>query len=277
MSGRMMQHNPIPNTPKVEVRRLSKMFAEPGSVKHTVALSDVSLTIGPQEIVCLLGPSGCGKSTVLRVVAGFEQASDGSVLVDGQVVTGPGPDRGVVFQEQALFPWLSIYQNIIYGPKIRNQPREAYEALADQFIGIVGLRGFEQHFPHELSGGMKQRVAIARVLMNSPEVLLMDEPFGALDAQTRSTMQEWLLAFWQTSPRAALFITHDVDEAIFLGDRVYVMTARPGSIKLERTVNLPRPRRLDMLTSHYFMDLKREILNSIRAETNAAGALPFVF
>ena len=164
----------------------------------------------------------------------------------------------------------------MYGPKIRNQPREAYEALADQFIGIVGLRGFEQHYPHELSGGMKQRVAIARVLMNTPEVLLMDEPFGALDAQTRSTMQEWLLALWQTSPRAALFITHDVDEAIFLGDRVYVMTSRPGSIKLERTVNLPRPRTLDMLTSPHFMELKREILGSIRVEAHAAAGLPIV-
>ena len=164
-----------------------------------------------------------------------------------------------MFQEQALFPWLSIYQNIVYGPQIRGLPRSSYENLAEQYIGIVGLRGFERHYPHELSGGMKQRVAIARVLMNSPEVLLMDEPFGALDAQTRSTMQEWLLTLWQASPRAALFITHDVDEAIFLADRVYVMTARPGSIKLERTVDLPRPRTLEVLTSRPFMDLKREI------------------
>ncbi len=260
--------------PKVEVRGLSKVFAEPGSEKHTVALANVSLTIGEHEIVCLLGPSGCGKSTVLRVVAGFEAPSSGIALVNGRVVTRPGPDRGVVFQEQALFPWLSIYQNIVYGPQIRGLPRSSYENLAEQYIGIVGLRGFERHYPHELSGGMKQRVAIARVLMNSPEVLLMDEPFGALDAQTRSTMQEWLLTLWQASPRAALFITHDVDEAIFLADRVYVMTARPGSIKLERTVDLPRPRTLEVLTSRPFMDLKREILASIRAEAHSMTGSP---
>jgi NitT/TauT family transport system ATP-binding protein len=260
--------------PKVAVRGLSKVFAEPGSGKYTEALRHVSLTIGPHEIVCLLGPSGCGKSTVLRVVAGFEQASEGAVLLDGRAVRGPGPDRGVVFQEQALFPWLSIYQNIVYGPKVRGQHRHEYDALADRYIGVVGLRGFERHYPHELSGGMKQRVAIARVLMNTPDVLLMDEPFGALDAQTRATMQEWLLALWQASPRAALFITHDVDEAIFLADRVYVMTARPGRIKLERAVDLPRPRTFDLLTSPRFMALKREILESIRAEARAAAEMP---
>jgi ABC-type nitrate/sulfonate/bicarbonate transport system ATPase subunit len=259
MSGRMMQHNPIPNTPKVEVRRLSKMFAEPGSVKHTVALSDVSLTIGPQEIVCLLGPSGCGKSTVLRVVAGFEQASDGSVLVDGQVVTGPGPDRGVVFQEQALFPWLSIYQNIIYGPKIRNQPREAYEALADQFIGIVGLRGFEQHFPHELSGGMKQRVAIARVLMNSPEVLLMDEPFGALDAITRDQLNIEIQRIWLEQGCTIVFVTHSISEAVFLADRILLLSPRPGRIDFEIKVPFPRPRDSSTLELPEFQAIVRQL------------------
>ena len=261
------------NRPKVEVRGLSKVFSEPNSAKRTFALSNVSLTIGEHEIVCLLGPSGCGKSTVLRVVAGFEAATSGDVLVDGRQVTCPGPDRGVVFQEQALFPWLSIYENIVYGPKIRGMPSETYARLSEEYIGVVGLRGFEKHYPHELSGGMKQRVAIARVLMNKPEVLLMDEPFGALDAQTRSTMQEWLLTLWQASPRAALFITHDVDEAIFLADRVYVMTARPGSIKLERAVDLPRPRSFEILTSPRFMELKREILGSIRAEAKQLAGI----
>ncbi len=256
--------------PKVAVSGLSKVFAEPGSGKSTEALRHVSLTIGHHEIVCLLGPSGCGKSTVLRVLAGFERATAGSVLIDGRALAGPGPDRGVVFQEQALFPWLSIYQNIVYGPKIRGLRRDEYDALAERYIGVVGLQGFERHYPHELSGGMKQRVAIARVLMNAPDVLLMDEPFGALDAQTRATMQEWLLGLWQTNPRAALFITHDVDEAIFLADRVYVMTARPGRIKLERTVELPRPRTFDVLTTPRFMELKREILESIRAEARTA-------
>ena len=258
---------------KVAVHGLCKAFSDPSSGKYTEALRHVSLTIGPHEIVCLLGPSGCGKSTVLRVIAGFEKTDEGAVLVDGLAVTGPGPDRGVVFQEQALFPWLSIYQNIVFGPKIRGEPREKYDALARRYTEIVGLEGFERHYPHELSGGMKQRVAIARVLMNSPQVLLMDEPFGALDAQTRSLMQEWLLTLWQTHPRAALFITHDVDEAIFLGDRVYVMTARPGRIKLERPVDLPRPRTLDVLTTPRFMELKREILESIRAETRAAAEM----
>jgi len=172
----------------------------------------------------------------------------------------------VVFQEQALFPWLSIYQNIVYGPKIRGLDRGEYDRLARRYIDVVGLKGFEGHYPHELSGGMKQRVAIARVLINSPDVLLMDEPFGALDAQTRSTMQEWLLGLWQESPRTILFITHDVDEAIFLADRVYVMTARPGRVKMERRVTLPRPRTLAALTSPAFMKLKREVLESIRAE-----------
>ncbi|HYC38663.1 MAG TPA: ABC transporter ATP-binding protein [Usitatibacter sp.] len=259
---------------KVAVRGLTKVFAEPGSGKQTEALRDVSITIEAHEIVCLLGPSGCGKSTVLRVVAGFEQASGGEVLLDGRPIVGPGPDRGVVFQEQALFPWRSIYENIVYGPKIRGRPRAEYEELAERYIGIVGLRGFENHYPHELSGGMKQRVAIARVLMNAPEVLLMDEPFGALDAQTRATMHEWLLDLWQTSPRAALFITHDVDEAILLADRVYVMTARPGRIKLELAVDIPRPRALDVLTSDRFMALKREVLECIRTEARAALELP---
>jgi len=237
---------------KVDLKELSKVFVEPLTGKRTEALRRVSLTIGENEIVCLLGPSGCGKSTVLRVVAGFETASEGRVLVDGVPVAGPGPDRGVVFQEQALFPWLSIHQNIVYGPKIRGLGRAAYEGLAERYIDVVGLRGFEHHYPHELSGGMKQRVAIARVLINSPAVLLMDEPFGALDAQTRSTMQEWLLDVWQAARPTILFITHDVDEAIFLADRVYVMTARPGRIKLEREVSLPRPRTLDVLTSSVF-------------------------
>ena len=258
------------SAPRVEVRHLTKVFGDPGK-PATEALSDVSLSIGAAEIVCLLGPSGFGKSTVLRIVAGFEQASRGEVLLEGRPIEGPGPDRGVVFQEHAIFPWLTIHDNIVYGPKIRGLPASEYEPLAEKYIGIVGLRGFERHYPHELSGGMKQRVAIARVLMNAPGILLMDEPFGALDAQTRSMMQEWLLALWHASPRSILFITHDVDEAIFLADRVYVMTARPGRIKLERRVDLPRPRSFEMLTSPEFMSLKREILESIRTEAYAAG------
>jgi NitT/TauT family transport system ATP-binding protein len=258
-------------TPKVDIQGLSKIFVEPLSGARTEALRHVSLSIAEDQIVCLLGPSGCGKSTVLRIVAGFETATDGAVLVDRRPVAGPGPDRGVVFQEQALFPWLSIYQNIVYGPKIRGLGRGAYDGLARRYIEIVGLRGFEDHYPHELSGGMKQRVAIARVLINSPAVLLMDEPFGALDAQTRATMQEWLLDLWQKSPRTILFITHDVDEAIFLADRVYVMTARPGRIKMEREVGLPRPRTLDVLTRPAFMELKRDVLESIRAEAGTAA------
>ena len=254
---------------KVDVQNLSKVFVEPLSGARTEALRHVSLAIGESQIVCLLGPSGCGKSTVLRIVAGFERATDGAVLVDRRPVAGPGPDRGVVFQEQALFPWLSIYQNIVYGPRIRGLDRGEYNALARRYIEIVGLTGFENHYPHELSGGMKQRVAIARVLINAPQVLLMDEPFGALDAQTRATMQEWLLDLWQETPRTILFITHDVDEAIFLADRLYVMTARPGRIKMERAVDLPRPRTLDVLTSPAFMELKRDVLESIRAEARA--------
>ena len=249
---------------KVDVRNLSKVFVEPLSGARTEALSHVSLAIGENQIVCLLGPSGCGKSTVLRIVAGFEQASDGAVLVDRRPVAGPGPDRGVVFQEQALFPWLSIYQNIVYGPKIRGLDRAEYEPLARRYIEIVGLTGFENHYPHELSGGMKQRVAIARVLINAPQVLLMDEPFGALDAQTRLQMQELLLSVWEKHRRTVIFITHDIDEAILLADVVYVMSARPGRLSFRLPIDLPRPRAVDLVTDEAFNALRRQIFSEIR-------------
>jgi ABC-type nitrate/sulfonate/bicarbonate transport system ATPase subunit len=239
--------------------------------QRVVAVDGIDLTIHAQEFACLLGPSGCGKSTLLNLVAGFERPTRGRVIVDGAPVTRPGPDRAVVFQEPALFPWLSVLDNITFGPKTRGQDAAAYLAAARQFVELVGLTGFEGHYPAELSGGMKQRVGIARVLVLRPEVLLMDEPFGALDAQTRTLMQELLLRVWEQGHQTVLFITHDVEEALLLADTVYVMTARPGQIKRRLVVDLPRPRTIEETTSATFNLLKREVLGLIREESLKAA------
>ena len=217
---------------------MSQIIVE--GVKHTyrpprgrpvLALDDISLEVREREFVVLLGPSGCGKSTLLYLIGGFLPTEAGRILIDGKAVAGPGPDRGIVFQHFALFPWKTVRANILYGLERQGMPREEREQRAQAFVDLVGLRGFEDSYPSQLSGGMKQRTALARTLAFDPQILLMDEPFGALDAQTRSLMQAELLGIWRRTPKTVIFVTHDVQEAVYLADRVAVMTARPGRIK----------------------------------------------
>ncbi|RAI39575.1 ABC transporter ATP-binding protein [Rhodoplanes roseus] len=229
-------------------------------VRTVRALDDVSLSIGEGDFVALLGPSGCGKSTLLNLLAGFDRLSAGNLLFDGRPVTRPGPDRGVVFQEAALFPWLDVWNNVIFGPKVQGISRDVYEPRARELIRLVGLESFAEALPVQLSGGMRQRVGIARVLAMSPRALLMDEPFGALDAQTRLSMQQLLLDVWETLGTTVLFVTHDIDEAILLSDRVCVMSARPGRIVRTIEITLPRPRSIASLTSPAFIAHKADIL-----------------
>jgi NitT/TauT family transport system ATP-binding protein len=236
------------------------------------ALAGVSFEVKDREFAVLVGTSGCGKSTVLRLVAGLVPPTEGRVLLDGREVSGPGADRGMVFQSYTLFPWLTVQRNVEFGPRLRGVPADERTRLARHYLGQVGLRGFEGVYPKELSGGMMQRAAIARALANDPSVLLMDEPFGALDAQTRSFMGELLLSVWERAEKTVLFVTHDIEEAIFLGDRVLVMTARPGRIREEIHVPLPRPRTVDMLSSETFVALKRRVMALIREEALRGSA-----
>ncbi len=228
------------------------------------ALDKVELDVKPGQLIALLGPSGCGKSTLLNLIAGFEKPSSGTLTVDGIAVDKPGPDRGVVFQEAALFPWLSVWENVIFGPKTQGLSASSYEKRANEMLQIVGLSDFKNHLPIQLSGGMRQRVGIARILTMGSKVLLMDEPFGALDAQTRLSMQELLLTVWQQLKPTIVFVTHDIDEALFLADTVFVMSARPGRIQARIAVPLGRPRTIEDTTSETFNTMKREILRQIR-------------
>jgi ABC-type nitrate/sulfonate/bicarbonate transport system ATPase subunit len=230
------------------------------------ALENISLEIRDKEFTVIVGPSGCGKTSLLRLAAGLIAPTEGAIWLDDVRVTGPSRDRGMVFQSYTLFPWLTVQQNVEFGLKVRGIPANERRNIAQGFIAQVGLEGFERHYPKQLSGGMMQRAALARALANDPAVLLMDEPFGALDSQTRSLMQELLLNIWQRASKTVLFITHDIDESILLGDRVYVMTARPGRIKEMVEIDLPRSRAVDMLTSEPFMNLKRRIMRSIHEE-----------
>jgi len=228
-----------------------------------VAVGDFDLTMRSGEFVCLLGPSGCGKTTVLRMVAGLEKPSGGTIESEGRLIVGPGRDRGMVFQDFALMPWKSVKKNITFGPELNKVPPAEREAIANRYIELVGLKGFEDAHPYELSGGMKQRVGIARALANNPGILLMDEPFGALDAQTRNMMQTELLRIWSQDRKTVLFVTHSVDEAIYLSDRIMVMTKRPGRVKVVYDVDLPRPRdrgdpRFQELRKTVLVDLEDE-------------------
>ena len=254
----------------VELRGVSKEFI--ARDRRLVALQGIDLRIARNEFAAILGPSGCGKSTLLNMVAGFDRPTDGRVLVNGAAVEAPHPSRAVVFQEAALFPWYTVWDNVSFGPRTIGIPAAQYRPKVEAYLEQVGLRGFERHYPAELSGGMKQRVGIARVLVMEPEVLLMDEPFGSLDAQTRSVMQELLLAVWERHHQTVLFITHDIEEALLLADSVSVMTARPGRIKKRLTVDLPRPRSLEVTTSPVFNELKREVLALIREESLRAAS-----
>ena len=249
----------------VEISNLGVRFGTGANVVE--AVSNVSINVNPGEFVSILGPSGCGKSTLLNVVAGFVARSDGSVRIDGKEVNGPGAERGMVFQQYSLFPWMTVRKNVEFGLKMLGRHSSERETAARTLLGLAGLLAFENHYPDQLSGGMKQRVGIVRALATSPQVLLMDEPFGALDAQTRIVMQQILTNMWQRFRLSVLFITHDIDESIFLSDKVYVMTARPGRIKAEIEVPLPRPRVAEMTTSHEFLKLKRQLHELIREES----------
>ena len=253
----------------IEIQRVSKEFVK--GERRVTALQDIDLAVAPREFAAILGPSGCGKSTLLNMVAGFDRPTGGSVRFSGEEIVAPSPQRAVVFQEPALFPWLSVMQNVVFGPKTQGQPAAEYRARAAQIIEQVGLQGFESSYPAELSGGMRQRVGIARVLIMQPQVLLMDEPFGSLDAQTRSLMQELLLEVWERHHQTVLFVTHDIEEALLLADRVCVMTARPGRIKKNIQVRIARPRALEITTSPEFNALRREVLALIREESQRAA------
>jgi NitT/TauT family transport system ATP-binding protein len=241
---------------KLVIDRISRVFQ---GRTETRALNETSLQIQDNDFICILGPSGCGKSTLLRIVAGLDTPSTGSVLLDGEPVQRPGPDRGMVFQSYTLFPWLTVRENVLFGTR-------STEEKAHRLIGQVGLRGFENHYPKMLSGGMQQRTALARALANDPKILLLDEPFGALDNQTRALMQELLLGIWEADRKTVLFVTHDIDEAIFMANRVAVMSARPGRIKSEVRIELPHPRHYTMKTSPEFSDYKAALTEEIRTE-----------
>jgi len=230
MGTRVQKHNSGNGDPQIVIEGVNHLY-RPTRGRSVLDLEDVSLQVRPREFLALLGPSGCGKSTLLYLIGGFLPTETGSILLDGAPIGGPGPDRGIVFQHFALFPWKTVRANVRYGLEKTGIPREEREKRAQSFIDLVGLTGFEDSYPSQLSGGMKQRTAIARTLAIDPKILLMDEPFGALDAQTRHLMQGELLAIWRRSPKTVIFVTHDVQEAVYLADRVAVMTARPGRIK----------------------------------------------
>ena len=236
-----------------------------------LALEDVNLSVGDQEFIALLGPSGCGKSTLLYLMGGFLPVESGLITMDGAPVGGPGPDRGIVFQHFALFPWKTVLQNVLYGLERQPLERAEREARAHAFIKMVGLSGFENNYPSQLSGGMKQRAAIARTLAIDPKVLLMDEPFGALDAQTRHLMQTELLAIWRRSPKTVIFVTHDVQEAVYLAERVVVMSARPGRIKEIVTVGLDKADP-ELTRSRAFADMSDHVWSLVREEAIKAQA-----
>lgn len=224
------------------IRELTKAYFDVYTGQHVEALRSVSLELREGEFVSIVGPSGCGKTTLLNIVAGFIPPTRGEVMLNGRRVTAPGPDRGVVFQSFALFPWKTVLDNVAFGLKMRGVPRAERDRIAREHIALVGLAGFERQYPHELSGGMQQRVGVARVLANHPEVMLMDEPFASVDAQTRMTLQEELTRIWEAKRATVLFVTHDVDEAVFLANRVVVLSARPATVREVVDIALPRPR-----------------------------------
>jgi NitT/TauT family transport system ATP-binding protein len=242
-----------------------------GGSGSTRALEPISLSVADNDFIAILGPSGCGKSTLLRIVAGLDRASDGRVVLDGDPVTRPGADRGMVFQSYTLFPWLTVIDNIAFGLRERGVSEVERRQIAEEWCSRVGLSGFERHYPRQLSGGMQQRTAIARVLANDPKIMLLDEPFGALDNQTRALMQEMLLGIWEREKKTVLFVTHDIEEAIFLASRVVVVSARPGRIKAEVNVDLPHPRHYTLKTSSEFSALKARLTEEIRAEAVLAS------
>jgi len=248
---------------KLIIDGISKTFMEKKGGTSTVALRDFNLSIGDGEFVCLVGPSGCGKTTLLKLVAGLEHVSSGAIYIDGKPVIAPGPDRGLVFQDFALFPWRDVTGNVAFGPEVLKVPLTERLRTAERCIELVGLSDSGHKYPSELSGGMKQRVAIARALANNPEVLLMDEPFGSLDAQTRNLMQNELLRIWYDNKKAVVFVTHSVEEAVYLSNRVVVMTSSPGTVKQIFTVELSYPR---SRADHGFISLREKITGCMAEE-----------
>jgi NitT/TauT family transport system ATP-binding protein len=253
---------------KLELRGVSMIYEQRG--KRFEALRDVSLQVDAGEFIAIVGASGCGKTTLLRIVDGLKSPTRGQVWVDGKPVQKPGPDRGFVFQQDALFPWRTVLDNVIFGLEVQGRSKKAARLRADGLLRLVGLSGFEQHFPHELSGGMRQRANLARALTIDPDVLLMDEPFASLDAQTREIMQAELLRIWRGNRKTVLFVTHQIDEAVFLADRVVVMTSRPGQVKAVLDVNIERPRDLSIKRTPPFLELVDEVWKLIEEEVKAA-------
>ena len=254
-------------TPLLQVRAVTRRF------DRMLALESTDLDVAENDFITILGPSGCGKSTLLRIVAGLDVPTSGEVRLAGEVVRGPGADRGMVFQSYTLFPWLTVQENICFGLREKGMPVAERNEIAARFIAEVGLRGFESHFPKQLSGGMQQRVALARALANDPKILLLDEPFGALDNQTRALMQELLLSIWELHKKTVLFVTHDVDEAIFMANRCVVFSARPGHIKNELAIDLAYPRHYTVKTTPRFSELKAVVTEDIRAESLKAAQM----
>ncbi|MBX3455324.1 ABC transporter ATP-binding protein [Ferrovibrio sp.] len=257
---------------KLRVENVSRVFPGVRGGQPTRALEPTDLTVEDNDFITILGPSGCGKSTLLRIVSGLDRPTTGRVLLDGQEVSQPGPDRGMVFQSYTLFPWLTVRENIAFGLREKRVPVAEQADIVNRFIGQVGLKGFENHYPKQLSGGMQQRTALARALANDPKILLLDEPFGALDNQTRALMQELLLGIWEADRKTVLFVTHDIDEAIFMANRVLVMTARPGRVKCDIAIDLPHPRHYTMKTTPEFAALKARLTEEIRVESIRAAA-----
>jgi NitT/TauT family transport system ATP-binding protein len=255
----------------VSISNLSRVFPGSRGAGAVTALQPTTIAIAPNDFITILGPSGCGKSTLLRIVAGLDTPSSGEVKLNGNPVTRPGADRGMVFQSYTLFPWLTVAENIAFGLREKGTPEAEQKAIVASYIEKVGLKGFENHWPKQLSGGMQQRTAIARALANDPAILLLDEPFGALDNQTRGLMQELLLGIWEREKKTVLFVTHDIEEAIFLANRCLVMSARPGRIKLDLPIPLAHPRHYTMKTTSAFSDLKARLTEEIRAEAVLAA------
>ena len=262
----------------LEAKNLTQTFKH-GKTERTV-LNALNLKIHKHEFICVIGPSGCGKSTFSRVVAGLDAYSSGEILVDGKAITGPSPERGMVFQGYTLFPWKTVKENVMFGPLMKGQSQATAEAHAREWINIIGLDKYENQYPHELSGGMKQRVAIARALVNEPKILLMDEPFGALDPHTRQKMQRHLMDLWQNIDITIIFVTHDMDEAILLADRIVALKANPGEIKEIIEVNLPRPRHPDVMLTPEFKKLRQHVDQLVHADEDeldpALAELPVI-
>ncbi len=257
---------------KLAIEGVGRIFPGVRGGAPTEALQPTALAVADNDFITILGPSGCGKSTLLRIVAGLDKPTTGRVLLDGVPVSGPGADRGMVFQSYTLFPWLPVRENVCFGLREKGMPVVEQDRIADRWLDRVGLKGFEHHHPKQLSGGMQQRTAIARALANDPKILLLDEPFGALDNQTRSLMQELLLSLWESHRKTVLFVTHDIEEAIFMASRVIVMSARPGRIKADVAVTLPHPRHYTVKTTPAFSDLKARLTEEIRGEALKAVA-----